>query len=98
MIEIALIVGLILFVSLYWNWEKIQRLRWQRKYQHLQMQLSYNMPHAIHSYGATNEAEFFAVVTETFIEKPHELKQENPELYNLLKDYYQFEPRDWQRH
>ncbi|MEJ6473548.1 M90 family metallopeptidase [Pseudoalteromonas piscicida] len=69
-----------------------------KAYQHLKMQLSYNMPHAIHSYGATNEAEFFAVVTETFIEKPYELKQENPELYNLLKDYYQFEPRDWQRH
>lgn len=78
----------------YQDWGRVL----SKAYQHLKMQLSYNMPHAIHSYGATNEAEFFAVVTETFIEKPHELKQENPELYNLLKDYYQFEPRDWQRH
>ena len=76
----------------YQDWGRVL----SKAYQHLKMQLSYNMPHAIHSYGATNEAEFFAVVTETFIEKPHELKQENPELYNLLKDYYQFEPRDWQ--
>ncbi|ASD66354.1 M90 family metallopeptidase [Pseudoalteromonas piscicida] len=78
----------------YQDWGRVL----SKAYQHLKMQLSYNMPHAIHSYGATNEAEFFAVVTETFIEKPYELRQENPELYNLLKDYYQFEPRDWQRH
>lgn len=78
----------------YQDWGRVL----SKAYQHLKMQLSYNMPHAIHSYGATNEAEFFAVVTETFIEKPYELKQENPELYNLLKDYYQFEPRDWQRY
>lgn len=68
-----------------------------KAYQQLKMQLSYNMPHVIHSYGATNEAEFFAVVTETFIEKPTALKQENPELFNLLHDYYGFNPLDWQR-
>ena len=53
------------------------------------------MPHAIHSYGATNEAEFFAVVTETFIEKPNELRQFDRELYQLLCDYYQFDPINW---
>ncbi len=32
----------------------------------------------IDSYGATNPAEFFAVVTETFFEKPRQLQKETP--------------------
>jgi len=40
------------------------------------------------SYAATNEAEFFAVVTERFFESPHALKREFPELYNELKSFY----------
>ncbi|WP_125560007.1 M90 family metallopeptidase [Pseudoalteromonas rubra] len=66
-----------------------------RAYQQLKTQLAYHMPHVVHEYGATNEAEFFAVITETFIEKPLQLKQENPELFYLLSDYYRFDPRDW---
>jgi MtfA peptidase len=38
----------------------------------------------INSYGATNEAEFFAVVSEYFFERPDLLKQKHPELYDLL--------------
>ncbi len=40
------------------------------------------------SYAATNEAEFFAVVTERFFESPHQLKKAFPELYNELKSFY----------
>ena len=40
------------------------------------------------SYAATNEAEFFAVVTERFFESPHSLKSHFPELYKELKDFY----------
>jgi len=40
------------------------------------------------SYAATNEAEFFAVVTERFFESPHQLKRSFPELYNELKSFY----------
>ncbi|WP_440053676.1 M90 family metallopeptidase [Pseudoalteromonas sp. T1lg65] len=75
----------------YQDWASV----FSRAYQHLKMQIAYQMPHTIHEYGATNEAEFFAVVTETFIEKPHQLKQENPELFNLLVEYYLFDPREW---
>jgi MtfA peptidase len=35
-------------------------------------------------YGATNEAEFFAVVSEYFFEKPEQFQQKHPELYELL--------------
>ena len=38
----------------------------------------------INPYGATNEAEFFAVVSEYFFERPDLLKENHPELYNLL--------------
>lgn len=40
------------------------------------------------SYAATNEAEFFAVVTERFFESPQSLKKHFPELYKELKDFY----------
>jgi Mlc titration factor MtfA (ptsG expression regulator) len=77
----------------YTHWAKV----FQRAYSHLKSHVAYQMPHVIHSYGATNEAEFFAVVTETFIEKPYELKSYDPELFSLLCQYYQFNPSDWVR-
>ena len=40
------------------------------------------------SYAATNEAEFFAVVSERFFESPHSLYRNFPELYNELKSFY----------
>lgn len=48
-------------------------------------------------YGATNEAEFFAVATETFFEQPRELANEHAELFSLLKRYYRVDPTRWQR-
>ena len=38
----------------------------------------------IDPYGATNEAEFFAVVSEYFFERPDLLKEKHPDLYDLL--------------
>lgn len=43
-------------------------------------------------YGATNPAEFFAVATETFFERPKEMAAYHKELYQLLKDYYKLDP------
>jgi Mlc titration factor MtfA (ptsG expression regulator) len=43
------------------------------------------------SYAATNEAEFFAVVTERFFESPHSLHAHFPELYKELKDFYEID-------
>ena len=39
-------------------------------------------------YGATNEAEFFAVATENFFCKPEQLKNHHPKLYQVLKEFY----------
>ena len=46
-------------------------------------------------YGTTNPAEFFAVATETFFEKPGKMHNEHPELYQVLKNYYSVDPRRW---
>jgi hypothetical protein len=51
----------------------------------------------IDQYGATNPAEFFAVVTETFYEQPHDLAREHAALFEQLKAYYRVDPREWQR-
>jgi Mlc titration factor MtfA (ptsG expression regulator) len=46
----------------------------------------------IDQYGATSPAEFFAVVTETFFEKPQRLLSKHPELYRHLQQFYQQDP------
>jgi len=46
----------------------------------------------IDPYGATNPAEFFAVVTEMFFEKPSALKRRHPELYAELAEFYKQDP------
>jgi Mlc titration factor MtfA (ptsG expression regulator) len=43
-------------------------------------------------YGATNPAEFFAVATETFFEKPRQLRSRHPELYQQLQQFYAQDP------
>ena len=42
----------------------------------------------INIYGATNEAEFFAVVSEYFFERPKLLSEKHPELYELLEKIF----------
>ncbi|MDG2336719.1 MAG: zinc-dependent peptidase [Gammaproteobacteria bacterium] len=44
---------------------------------------------------ATNPAEFFAVVTETFFERPHEMASHHKQLYQQLKNYYKLDPENW---
>lgn len=43
-------------------------------------------------YGTTNEAEFFAVATECFFDKPVPMQRRHPRLYELLRDYYRQDP------
>jgi Mlc titration factor MtfA (ptsG expression regulator) len=39
-------------------------------------------------YGATNRAEFFAVATEAFFERPRELRELHPALYEELRGFF----------
>jgi len=49
----------------------------------------------LNKYGATNPAEFFAVATEAFFEKPRHLKRTKPDLYAQLAAYYRLDPAAW---
>lgn len=46
-------------------------------------------------YGATDPAEFFAVATETFFEKPGRMAEHHAELFEVLRSYYRTDPREW---
>jgi Mlc titration factor MtfA (ptsG expression regulator) len=46
-------------------------------------------------YGAGDPSEFFAVVTESFFERPLALRREYPALYDELADYYRVDPASW---
>jgi Mlc titration factor MtfA (ptsG expression regulator) len=47
------------------------------------------------AYGTQSPAEFFAVATETFFEKPRKLRDEHPELYGQLQEFYRQDPAAW---
>ena len=44
------------------------------------------------SYGATDSAEFFAVATEVFFEKPAQMRKVHPGLYEVLRGFYKQDP------
>lgn len=52
-------------------------------------------PTLLDPYGATEPAEFFAVATETFFEKPQQLSQKRPDLYEELCKFYEVDPLEW---
>jgi Mlc titration factor MtfA (ptsG expression regulator) len=49
-------------------------------------------PTVLDEYGTTDPAEFFAVATECFFEKPSLLGKRHPELYSELKGFYRQDP------
>lgn len=72
---------------------------WTRVLDHefaqLQERIGSLQVHVLDDYGATSPAEFFAVATETFFEKPQELLATEPELYRVLADYFRLDPAAW---
>lgn len=72
-------------------WAKVMT----EEYQQLCHDVLQGVKTVMDSYGATNPAEFFAVATETFFEKPHQLLSKHPALYEQLQRYYQLDPVQW---
>lgn len=62
------------------------------EYSRLTRSIREGNPTSIDAYGATNPAEFFAVVTEAFFGQPHELRRMHPELYDQLRAFYRQDP------
>lgn len=67
------------------------------EYNKLLKAIKQNQQTLIDEYGATNLAEFFAVVTEYFFEKPQALRQKHPDLYHQLAEFYQQDPAEYIR-
>ena len=68
-----------------------------KEYEKLQQRTKRRRKSFLNKYGATHPAEFFAVATETFFEKPKYLKRKKPDLYEELKSYYRLDPVTWRK-
>lgn len=66
-------------------------------YDDLRHSLRHHRTSWLDPYGATKPAEFFAVLTETFYQQPHHLKEQQPAVYNLLCDFYRLDPGELAR-
>lgn len=63
------------------EWKSLFMQEWQK--------MSRGVDHSyLRPYAGTNEAEFFAVATESFFENPWEMRARNPRLYNALKEFF----------
>jgi len=74
--------------SMYREWAQVLG----SEFNQLQKDLERGHRSIISAYGATKPAEFFAVVTELFFEKPVRLQKEHPKLYEEFKQYYHQDP------
>jgi len=77
----------------YRSWARVFRAN----YADFQERLEHGKRTLIDPYGATNPAEFFAVVTETFFEKPRQLHKKRPDLYAELQEFYGIDPAEWMK-
>ncbi|MFK8011617.1 MAG: zinc-dependent peptidase [Marinicellaceae bacterium] len=66
-----------------------------KEFKTLKLKLKLRKKSLLDKYGATNPAEFFAVITEHFIEQPQQFKKKHPDLYEELLKYYQMDPLEW---
>lgn len=74
------------------NWHQVFSDAWQRL-----QERPLDSDGVIDDYGATDPAEFFAVVTEAFFLTPARLRQQEPDLYQCLEGFYGLSPADWER-
>lgn len=78
--------------SSYRSWAQV----FSREFEALHNRIRRGKPSLIDEYGATNPAEFFAVATETFFEKPTQMAKHHAELFEIMSRYYRVDPREWQ--
>lgn len=76
--------------SMYAPWAEVLG----HEYRELIDDIAHHRRTTLRAYGATNPAEFFAVATECFFEKPRALQRKHPELYDQLKQFYEQDPAE----
>ncbi len=74
--------------AMYAEWARI----FGAEYQALCDSVEHGLPTLLDPYGAVSPAEFFAVATEFFFERPVELQSQHRELYDQLKKFYCQDP------
>jgi hypothetical protein len=79
--------------------ERARYARWaavmSTEYRRLREQLARGEPTLLSPYAATEPAEFFAVASEVFFERPLEMAQLHAALYGELARYYRVDPLAW---
>ena len=78
-----------------WRPTAALRQRWAAVMDAAFERLSREPSSVIDAYGATQPAEFFAVVTEVFFERPEALAAEAPAVYRELTELFGVDPRAW---
>jgi hypothetical protein len=74
--------------SEYLAWARVM----SREFEELRSADRIGKPGVLDEYGATDPAEFFAVATEAFFERPRALRRKKPELYNQLAHFFKQDP------
>jgi hypothetical protein len=69
----------------------------EREFERLGQAADRNVVTLLDQYGASNRPEFFAVATECFFQQPGAMRQQHPELYEILRNFYRQDPAAWQR-
>lgn len=77
--------------SQYVSWARVMK----REFEHLQREASAGTRTLLDHYGATAPEEFFAVLVETFYEKPIQLEQTHPDLYEEMRKCFRVDPARW---
>jgi Mlc titration factor MtfA (ptsG expression regulator) len=76
-----------------------QYLAWARvlgaEFRRLRADVKAGREPLLDEYGATDEAEFFAVATEFFFERPVELRAKRPRLYEQLRTFFRQDPAEY---
>lgn len=78
-----------------WRPTRAQRQRWAAVMGEAFTRLNHAPSAVISGYGATEPAEYFAVVSELFFEQPQALATEAPAVYRELMGLYQVNPLAW---
>ena len=101
-VTVGLLVLVFAFVA--WNYFQIRSMdermsKLEKEYlaliQELEERIYNGEERVLGPYATTNQAELFAVATENFFERPRALEEQYPELYQLLRGFYQLDPTQW---
>ncbi len=78
-----------------WRPDAAARRRWDAVMGDAFERLQREPSTVIDAYGASDPAEFFAVLTEVFFERPQDLLAEGPAVYRELASLFGVDPLDW---